>query len=47
MKISNENVNGVLEIMKNTSTGNKEDYFKSTEYRENYDGEKLFNRNLT
>lgn len=47
MNISNENVNGVLEIMKTTKTGNKEDFLKTSEYREFYDGERLFNRDCT
>ena len=47
MNISNENVNGVIEIMKNTKTGNKEDFLKTSEYRDMYNGERLFNRDCS
>ena len=47
MNISNENVKGVLDIMNNTKTGNKEDFLKTSEYRDFFNGERLFNRDCT
>ena len=47
MDISNENVKGVLDILYNVQPNNKEDFLKTSEYRDFYNGERLYNRNLT
>lgn len=44
MNISNEDVKGALNILNSTQPINKEDFLKLSEYRDNYNGERLYNR---
>lgn len=45
--ISNENVNGLINILNTTQPGNKEDFLKTSEYRDFYNGDRLFNKDCT
>ena len=45
--ISNENVNGLINILNTTQPSSKEDFLKTSEYRDFYNGDRLFNKDCS
>lgn len=47
MTISNENTNGILTILEKTQIGSKVDCLSTSEYRDVYNGERLYDSDHT
>ena len=45
MNISNENVSALRNILETTQPINKVDFLKLSEYRDNFNGDRLYNKN--
>lgn len=46
MSISHENTKGLIDILEKTQVRSKEDFLSTSEYRDFYNGERLFSKDL-